>query len=88
MFFTYILYSLKSGKYYIGSTNNILRRFHEHQYNQETATKNRGPWEMVHWESFATASQARTRELYLKTGAGYRWRVKNSAAWFNTAPPR
>jgi len=88
MFFTYILYSLKSGKYYIGSTNNLLRRFHEHQHNQEAATKNHGPWEMVYWESCVTLSQARRRELYLKSGAGYRWRVHHCAAWFNTAPPR
>jgi len=88
MFFTYILYNLKNRKYYIGSTNNLLRRFHEHQHNQEVATKNHGPWDMVHWESFPSHKEALAREHYFKSGAGYRWRINHSADWFNSAPPR
>ena len=77
MFFVYILRSDTTGNCYIGSTDNILRRFREHSGNQEKATKNKGPWEMIHWEAFPTLSRARMRELYLKTGAGYRWRKNN-----------
>ncbi len=74
MFFVYILKSLTSSQCYIGCTDNILRRFHEHRSGQEKATKNRGPWEMIHWEQFSTLKEARRRELYFKTGNGYRWR--------------
>ena len=77
MFFIYILKSLTTGRSYIGSTDNLLRRYREHAAGQERATVARGPWEMVHWESFDTLVQARRREQFLKTGFGYTWRKKN-----------
>ena len=78
MHFVYILKSLTSGKSYIGSSDNLLRRFSEHSSNQEKATRNRGPWEMIHWEMFETLAAARRREQFLKTGFGYTWRKKNN----------
>jgi len=67
-----------SGKSYIGCTDNLLRRYGEHSRNEEKATKGHGPWEMIHWESFKTLSEARKREQFLKTGFGYMWRKKNN----------
>ena len=77
MFYVYILRSLSTGRSYIGSTDHLLRRFTEHALNQEIATRNRGPWEMIYWDSFETLSEARKTESYFKTGAGYRWRKIN-----------
>ena len=74
VFYIYILRSFSSGKCYIGSSDNLLRRYREHSLNQELATKNRGPWEMIHWEAFATLPEARRREKFLKSGFGYKWR--------------
>ena len=58
MFFTYILQSLKSGKLYIGQTNNIQKRLSKHNENEVKSTKNRGPWKIIHFEIFATRAEA------------------------------
>jgi putative endonuclease len=75
MYFTYILRSLSSGRYYIGSTNNLIRRFHEHQSGENKATRNRGPWEVVHYEIHATRSAAVRCE--------HVWKAKKSARYIN-----
>ena len=66
MYFVYILQSLSTGKYYIGSTNNILRRFHQHQLGYTKSTHNRGPWWMPYYEIHQTRSEAIRRELEFK----------------------
>jgi len=80
VYYVYILRSLSSGKSYIGSSDNLLRRFREHSLNQEKATRNRGPWEMVYWEPFGSLQEARKREAFLKTGHGYSWRKNKGLA--------
>jgi putative endonuclease len=70
MFHTYILHSESTGRLYIGSTSNLRRRIDEHNAGLATATKNRGPWRLVHSEEYATRSLAVRRERYLKTGKG------------------
>lgn len=78
MYFVYILRSFSSQKSYIGCANNLLRRYREHSRGEEKATRNRGPWEMIHWEMFECLADARKREQFLKTGFGYTWRKKNN----------
>jgi putative endonuclease len=70
-FFTYIIYSNKVGKKYIGHTENIERRLKEH--NEGTLgkfTKNKGPWKLVHSDEFKTRSEAMAKEKFYKTGKG------------------
>ena len=79
MFYVYILKSPK--QFYIGCTNNLKRRFIEHQNNQSLATKNRGPWTLVYYEACLSNKDALIREKYLKTAWGKRYvknRLKNS----------
>ena len=66
MFFVYILQSISANRFYIGSTNNIIRRFHQHQNNQVKSTRNRGPWQMAYYEMYASRSEAVLRERQLK----------------------
>ena len=72
MYYVYILKSLNTGKYYIGSTANIERRLKEHMFGNSRYTQNRGPWELVHFEKKKTLSEAEKREKFLKTGDGRR----------------
>lgn len=67
-FFVYIL-QCSDGTYYIGSTNNLERRVHEHNHVKKGAryTKTRRPVALVHSESFLTLHDARVREYELKT---------------------
>jgi len=76
MYFTYILKSTKSGKLYIGHTNNIERRLQEHNTNQSKSTKNKGPWELIYTKEFSSNSEAILLEIKLK-------KVKNKNYFLN-----
>jgi putative endonuclease len=66
-FVAYIL-RCKDDTYYIGSTNDIQKRLHEHNHLKSAAhyTKIRRPVELVYSELFETMSEARKRECALK----------------------
>jgi len=67
MFYAYILKSEKSGRYYIGHTENIEARLQRHNTGQVKATKNKGPWILMSFETFDTKAEANSRELYIKS---------------------
>lgn len=58
MHYAYILQSQKSKRYYIGNTDNLKRRLIEHNEGKTVSTKNKGPWELVHSESFDSKLKA------------------------------
>jgi putative endonuclease len=64
--FLYILRSQTSGKFYVGSTDDLDRRLSEHARNHTPSTRGRGPWALVHQEEFPSLLQARRRELEIK----------------------
>lgn len=70
MFYTYVLQNKKSGKWYTGYTNNLRKRFKEHQM------KKRDSYELIYYEACKNDRDARSRELYLKSGMGKRY-LKN-----------
>ncbi|MBI5079374.1 GIY-YIG nuclease family protein [Candidatus Wolfebacteria bacterium] len=70
MFYTYILKSLKNGKFYIGYTGNLLKRLERHNAGYANYTKNRGPFKMVYSETFATRIEAIKREKQIKNYKG------------------
>ena len=70
--FLYILQSQTSGRFYIGSTDDLDRRLSEHGRNHTPSTRGRGPWTLVHKEEFAYLIEARRRELEIK-----RWKSAN-----------
>ena len=70
MYYAYIIQSLKNGRYYIGSTNNIERRLYEHNHNNTASLKNKGPFKAVYKEEFQTVKEARFREREIKSYKG------------------
>ena len=50
-FLTYIIQSRKSGRYYVGHTQNILERLSYHNNGKVTSTRNKGPWDLVYLKS-------------------------------------
>jgi putative endonuclease len=66
MYFVYILKSEKDGNFYIGSTDDLRRRFAEHNKGQIYSTKNRTPFELVYYEAYKAEKDARKRESNLK----------------------
>jgi putative endonuclease len=70
MYYTYVLRSFRDGKFYIGSTSDLKRRFAEHQQGRNTSTKQRCPLELFFYEAFKARADAERRERYFKTDKG------------------
>ncbi len=66
MFYVYVLRSVPSGRFYIGSTENIENRLNEHNNGEVKATRSYRPWNIVYTESFVTRSEAYRRERQIK----------------------
>jgi putative endonuclease len=71
MYFVYILFSVSSGKTYVGFTNNVERRLQEHNFTETSGfTLRYRPWTLIRTEQFDTKQLAMTRERFFKTGKG------------------
>ena len=71
---TYVLLSNKTGKYYIGSSHvSALVRLVAHNAGKTKSTKSGRPWELLHVETYETYTEARKREMFLKSGVGRQW---------------
>ena len=73
MYYTYILKSKKDGKLYTGYTNDLRKRILQHNTGKSTYTKGRGPFVIIYYEACVDKEDARSRELYLKSGRGKRY---------------
>ncbi|WP_414684717.1 GIY-YIG nuclease family protein [Mucilaginibacter sp.] len=67
MFYTHILQSEKSGRYYIGHSADLEARLQRHNTGKVKATKNKGPWVLKHYEQYDTKGEANSPELYIKS---------------------
>ena len=63
---TYILFSDKLNKYYVGSCLDIERRLNEHNLGHSKFTSTGIPWKLVYFEKFETELEARRREMQIK----------------------
>jgi putative endonuclease len=70
MYYTYVIYSLQRAYIYVGITNNVERRFFEHQNGSNKTTKPYRPYKILLVERFDSRAAAREREKYLKSGTG------------------
>lgn len=71
--FIYVLLC-ENGSFYIGLTDDLYRRWHEHKTGQGAKwTKANPPLKVVHYEEFTSRSEAAEREKWLKTGFGRKW---------------
>ena len=70
MYFVYVLKSLERNYIYVGLTDNLERRFEEHQSGKNKTTKPYRPFQLLLMEQFNTRIEARKREKYLKSGVG------------------
>lgn len=75
-FYTYVLQSLKDRNFYVGYTNNLVKRIAEHNKGKVPSTKNRVPLRLIYWEGCLNQKDATRREKYLKTAWGKRF-IKN-----------
>jgi putative endonuclease len=70
MYFVYVLLSEKTGRRYVGMSNDPEKRLLQHNAGYTKSTKAYRPWVKVYLESFETLLEAVNREKYLKSGVG------------------
>jgi len=70
MYYTYVLKSLKDSKLYIGWTDDLRKRFENHNKGLVDSTKFRRPLELIYYEACLSKEKAIKREKQLKTGFG------------------
>jgi len=73
MFYIYIIRSIVNGRFYVGSTNNIERRLHEHNNGKSKYTSLTKPFILLHKEIYSSRKEAVQREMFLKSGKGREW---------------
>ncbi len=69
MYFFYILKSKKSNKLYFGYTEDLKKRFYEHNKGLSKSTKPYIPWKIVYYEAYLSKDEAIKREHNLKLRA-------------------
>jgi len=67
MAFVYIIQSVNNGRFYIGSTTNIERRFKEHQQGKHHSSKRFPNPQLVFKQEFININVARKVESRLKS---------------------
>lgn len=72
-YYTYVLKSLKDDKFYIGWTNNLVKRFSDHNKGLVLSTKSRIPLRLIYYEACLSKEGAIKREKVLKTGFGRKY---------------
>jgi len=72
MYYAYVLESLKDGNFYTGYTDNLQKRFKEHNAGLVVSTKSRRPLRLIYYEAYLNRWDAKRRERYFKTGMGKR----------------
>jgi putative endonuclease len=70
MFYVYVLKSLKDSDLYVGHTNDLIRRFKEHNDGKVDCTRPRKPFSLLYYEACNILEDAVKREKSLKTGFG------------------
>ncbi len=71
MYYTYVLYSKKYNKIYIGYTSNLEKRFLSHnELSHKGYTRKFRPWIIAFYEVFNSKKEAMEREKFLKSGKG------------------
>ena len=67
MYTLYILHSKSLDKYYVGYTNDLMRRLNEHNRIKGKFTDVGIPWVLVYKETYATKKIAMDREKLIKS---------------------
>ncbi len=70
MFCTYVLYSEKYDRIYVGQTEDLTLRIERHNAGRVKSTKPYIPWKLIYSENFITRSDSIKRESELKSHQG------------------
>ena len=77
-FYIYILESIATGRWYIGSTQDVDSRLQYHNSGRVRSSKPYRPYRLIYTESFLTRSEAVKREMQIKRSGVIRKQIKES----------
>ena len=72
MYYVYVIKSSSTAKTYIGHTQDLESRLHQHNNHRSSPRGGDGDWKLIYVEAFTTRALAMKREQYFKTGDGRR----------------
>jgi len=84
MYYTYVLLSEESNNFYIGFTENLKKRFKEHEDGKVPSTSSLRPLKLIYYEACLNKYDAVKREKYFKTGFGRRFLKNRIENFFKT----
>ncbi len=67
MYQVYILQSERNGSYYVGYSEDAVRRLEQRKAGKVKTTRYRRPYRLVYQEICPTETEARQREYYIKS---------------------
>lgn len=73
MYYVYILQSQSDGSLYIGFTPDLKARVIKHNKRQVVSTKDKVPLQLIYYEAYLERKDATGREIFLKSGSGWRF---------------
>jgi len=76
MYFVYIIESERNGRWYIGSSDDPIRRLGEHNRGTTTSTKPYVPYRLIYTEALETKTDALKREHAIKRSGVIRKELK------------
>ncbi|MFH6983594.1 GIY-YIG nuclease family protein [Marinoscillum luteum] len=83
MHYTYVLYSEKDQKNYVGYTEDLRARLKQHDQGSVISTKHRRPLRLIYFEACVDKKDAMKREKYLKTHYGRMYLKKRLAGFLS-----
>lgn len=66
MYYVYVLKSLNNSWYYVGLSQDPIKRLSEHNSGKTRSTKSRRPYRLIYTKKFENRKDARDYEKYLK----------------------
>ena len=73
MHYVYVLQSAKDGNLYTGYTADLRQRVADHLAGRVCSTRCRRPLQLIYYEAYLSAKDAKSRELFLKSSSGKRF---------------
>ena len=76
----YIIFSVKTNKYYVGQTEDFEKRIRRHNNSLVKSTKTGIPWKVIHTFSCSNRSEAMVLETKIKNRGISRYLADNNIA--------
>lgn len=82
MFYVYVLHNEIDGKLYTGFSNNLKNRIKYHKQGKVASSKDRRLLKLIYYEAYLLEEDAKSREVFLKSGSGKKSLKKQLANYF------